>query len=57
MEDVDEDMVRAGLRVHLSSWMMPDAVVFVEALPHTATGKVLKRQLREDFADYLTAPQ
>ncbi|MGI9520705.1 MAG: long-chain fatty acid--CoA ligase [Hyphomicrobiaceae bacterium] len=53
--ELDEGAVRDHLRVHLSSWMMPDAVVFVEALPHTATGKVLKRQLREDFADYLTA--
>jgi fatty-acyl-CoA synthase len=31
---------------------MPDDVVFVEQLPHTATGKLLKTKLREDFKDY-----
>ena len=30
----------------------PDAVEFVEQLPHTATGKLLKTQLRKDFAGY-----
>jgi fatty-acyl-CoA synthase len=28
---------------------MPDDVVFVEQSPHTATGKLLKTKLREDF--------
>ncbi|MCH9667715.1 MAG: long-chain-fatty-acid--CoA ligase [Actinomycetia bacterium] len=32
-------------------WWLPDDVVFVEELPHTATGKVLKRELRERFRD------
>jgi fatty-acyl-CoA synthase len=27
-------------------------VVFVEQLPHTATGKLLKTRLRQDFKDY-----
>jgi 3-(methylthio)propionyl---CoA ligase len=30
-------------------WWVPDDVVFVDALPHTATGKLLKTQLRRDF--------
>lgn len=30
----------------------PDDVVFVEVLPHTATGKVSKLQLRHDLRDY-----
>jgi fatty-acyl-CoA synthase len=30
-------------------WWIPDDVVFVETLPHTATGKLLKTQLRQDF--------
>ncbi len=33
----------------------PDAVEFVEQLPHTATGKLLKTQLRKDFAGYSVA--
>ena len=36
----------------VAKWWIPDDVVFVEALPHTATGKLLKTQLRRDFADY-----
>jgi fatty-acyl-CoA synthase len=33
-------------------WWMPDDVVFVDALPHTATGKLLKTKLREQFKAY-----
>ncbi len=36
----------------VAKWSMPDDVVFVEQLPHTATGKLLKTKLREDFKDY-----
>jgi fatty-acyl-CoA synthase len=28
---------------------MPDDVVFVDNLPHTATGKLLKTELRQKF--------
>ncbi|MGT2471853.1 3-(methylthio)propionyl-CoA ligase [Paraburkholderia terrae] len=37
----------------VAKWWTPDAVVFVESVPLGATGKVLKRQLREQFSDYL----
>jgi 3-(methylthio)propionyl---CoA ligase len=33
-------------------WMLPDDVVVVDDLPHTATGKVMKSKLREMFSDY-----
>jgi fatty-acyl-CoA synthase len=33
----------------IAKWMIPDDVVFVDALPHTATGKLLKTKLRDDF--------
>ena len=36
----------------IAPWWKPDAVEFVEQLPHTATGKLLKTQLRKDFAGY-----
>ena len=36
----------------VAKWWMPDDVVFVDAIPHTATGKMLKTRLREDFKDY-----
>ncbi|MEO8717438.1 MAG: 3-(methylthio)propionyl-CoA ligase [Burkholderiales bacterium] len=36
----------------IAKWWMPDDVVFVEELPHTATGKLSKLTLREKFKDY-----
>ncbi|MEM6495297.1 MAG: long-chain fatty acid--CoA ligase [Pseudomonadota bacterium] len=51
--NLDEAAVKTYMAKHLSSWMVPDAVVFVSELPHTATGKLLKRELRDQYADYL----
>ena len=39
-------------RGKVAKFCQPDAVEFVEQLPHTATGKLLKTQLRKDFAGY-----
>jgi 3-(methylthio)propionyl---CoA ligase len=36
----------------IAKWMVPDDIVFVETLPHTATGKLSKITLREQFKDY-----
>jgi fatty-acyl-CoA synthase len=36
----------------IAKWWLPDDVVFVDELPHTATGKLSKRALRERFRDY-----
>jgi acyl-CoA synthetase (AMP-forming)/AMP-acid ligase II len=36
----------------VAKWWMPDDVVFLDGLPHTATGKLLKTKLRDDFKDY-----
>lgn len=36
----------------IAKWCLPDDVVFVDELPHTATGKVQKLLLREQFKDY-----
>ena len=37
----------------IATWQKPDAVVFVDALPRNATGKVLKRNLRADHGEVL----
>jgi fatty-acyl-CoA synthase len=37
----------------VAKWWIPDDVLFIEELPHTATGKLLKIKLREDFKDYV----
>jgi 3-(methylthio)propionyl---CoA ligase len=41
-----------ALGAKIAKWQMPDDVVFVEALPMTATGKISKKDLRAKFADY-----
>jgi len=38
------------LKDKVVKWGLPDDVVFLEELPHTATGKILKTKLREMFA-------
>ena len=50
--DVTEAEIRDHLRKHVASWWMPDAIEFVDELPHTATGKLSKLRLREQFRDY-----
>jgi acyl-CoA synthetase (AMP-forming)/AMP-acid ligase II len=36
----------------VAKWWLPDDVVFVDELPHTATGKLQKMKLRESFGSY-----
>ena len=36
----------------VAKWWMPDDVVFVDEIPHTATGKIQKLALRQQFAGY-----
>ncbi len=47
------DELRAHLAPHFATWQLPDDVVWVEALPMTATGKVSKLTLRQSLADYV----
>ena len=37
----------------IANWWMPDDIVFVDSIPHTATGKIQKTALREQFKDYV----
>ena len=36
----------------VAKWWLPDAVEFIDEIPHTATGKISKKDLRERFSDY-----
>jgi fatty-acyl-CoA synthase len=51
------ELTREAMLAHLSGkvakWWIPDDVVFVNELPHTATGKLLKTKLRETYGDHL----
>jgi acyl-CoA synthetase (AMP-forming)/AMP-acid ligase II len=40
------------LRDKIAKWWLPDDVVFVDSLPHTATGKLSKLILRQQMKDY-----
>jgi len=45
--------VRGFLTDKVAKWWLPDDVVFVDDLPHTATGKLSKLTLREQFKDHV----
>ncbi len=36
----------------VAKWWLPDEILFVDSLPHTATGKLLKTALREQYKDH-----
>ncbi len=46
------DDLLAFLAKRFPRWMLPDDVVVLDELPHTATGKVMKIRLREMFRDH-----
>ncbi len=50
--ELDKETVLAYLNGKIAKWWMPDDVQFVDELPHTATGKIQKMTLREQFKDY-----
>ena len=45
--------ILAFIEGKIAKWWMPDDVVFVSAIPHTATGKIQKTTLRDQFRDYV----
>jgi acyl-CoA synthetase (AMP-forming)/AMP-acid ligase II len=55
--DVTKEELLTFLSDKIAKWWLPDDVVFVEELPHTATGKVLKTRLREQYSDWLERAQ
>ena len=54
--DVSAGEVTAYLSDKVAKWWLPDEILFVESLPHTATGKLLKTALREEYRDFRFAP-
>ncbi len=49
---VEREALMAWLDGKIAKWWIPDDVVFVDEIPHTATGKVKKLDLRKQFSDY-----
>lgn len=50
---VSDTEILEFLSERVAKWWLPDAVAFVDELPHTATGKLQKMKLRAQFADYV----
>ncbi len=44
--------IREFLAPKFAKWWLPDAVVFIDAIPRTSTGKFLKTALRDRFQDW-----
>jgi fatty-acyl-CoA synthase len=50
--DLTKDELIAHFTGKIAKWWTPDDVVFVDALPQGATGKILKNKIREQFKEY-----
>jgi fatty-acyl-CoA synthase len=53
--NVTPDDIQAHLAKHVAKWWLPDEIHFVDELPHTATGKLLKTAIREQYRDFKLA--
>ena len=51
-QEPTKDEILRYMEGKIAKWWMPDDVVFVDEIPHTATGKIQKLALREKFKDY-----
>ena len=49
---LERDEMLAFFEGKIAKWWLPDDVVFVDEIPHTATGKIQKTTLRDMFAHY-----
>jgi fatty-acyl-CoA synthase len=52
-ESVSKSEILDFMKPRIASWWLPDDVVFVDEIPHTATGKIQKTVLRDQFKDYV----
>ena len=52
-QEVSKEDILNFLKEKVAKFWLPDDVIFVKELPHTATGKLLKTNLREEYKEYL----
>jgi len=50
---LEHEEMTAFLRARIAKWWLPDDIIVVEEIPHTATGKIQKNLLRAQFARHL----
>jgi fatty-acyl-CoA synthase len=51
-QDATREDILKFMEGKIAKWWMPDDVAFVDGIPHTATGKILKTTLRDQFKGY-----
>jgi fatty-acyl-CoA synthase len=51
-QQLSADELTSHLSARLAKWWLPDEILFVDELPHTATGKILKTKLRDTYRDH-----
>ncbi|SFI38079.1 fatty-acid--CoA ligase [Aerobium aerolatum] len=51
-KEPSKEELLAFMEGKIAKWWMPDDVAFVDEIPHTATGKIQKTTLRDQFRDY-----
>jgi fatty-acyl-CoA synthase len=52
-QSAGKDDIIGFMRGKTANWWLPDDVVFVDEIPHTATGKIQKTTLRDQLRDYV----
>ena len=50
--DVSKEELLSFFEGKVAKWWTPDDIVFIDALPVGATGKILKNKLRDQFKDH-----
>lgn len=51
---INKDSINALLAQRVAKWWLPDDIIAVDELPHTATGKLQKNVLRDQYISYLS---
>ncbi len=51
-ESATKEEILSFMDGKIAKWWMPDDIAFVQSIPHTATGKILKTALRDQFKGY-----
>jgi fatty-acyl-CoA synthase len=52
-QSATKDEILGYMQDKIAKWWLPDDVAFVDEIPHTATGKIQKIALREQFKSYV----
>ncbi|MFT4812052.1 MAG: acyl-CoA synthetase (AMP-forming)/AMP-acid ligase II, partial [Marinoscillum sp.] len=56
-KSLEKETIYKFLEDKVAKWWLPDDIIFVDELPHTATGKLQKRILRDEYWNYLIDSQ